>query len=148
MKKFMMMTAHMGVGLLPGPTGTYGSALTVIIYVLLMLIWPPLVWVFLAFTLTWGTYAANIAEQEFGQKDSGHIVIDEAAGQIITLLFAPFSFWALVVSFFMFRLFDIMKPFPIRKTENLPGGIGVMADDIAAGIFAGLAVAIIYMIIY
>ncbi|MBX7220617.1 MAG: phosphatidylglycerophosphatase A [Blastocatellia bacterium] len=91
-----------------------------------------------------GVWAASLAEGFFGKKDPGHVVVDEVAGQLITYLFLPLLpklahiNWGLeawvVIGFFVFRAFDIIKPYPVRRLEALKGGLGIMADDILAGI--------------
>ncbi len=95
-----------------------------------------IVWIlFLFFT---GVWAATVIEKEAG-KDAGIITIDEWCGMWISLLFLPLSpFWIPLMGFVFFRLFDIWKPFPIDKLQNIKGGWGVMLDDVAAGILANL----------
>ena len=75
-------------------------------------------------------------------------MVDEVIGQLIVFLFIPFtSSWYLIAAgFLLFRLFDIWKPYPIDDLQNLPGGIGVCADDMLAGVYAGVCVSIIYAI--
>lgn len=86
-----------------------------------------------------GIPAAAAAEKAFGQKDSGRIVIDELAGFFVAIALLPRTPGNLIAAFLLFRVFDIVKPFPIRLIERrLPGGIGVVADDIAAGIYANI----------
>lgn len=87
-----------------------------------------------------GTWAATRAEKLLGRKDPGAVVIDEVAGQLITFLFVPPGkwLWIIVVGFLAFRLFDIWKPYPIRRLESLGGGLGIMADDVLAGIYAAM----------
>src|SRR5690606_39029888 len=83
-----------------------------------------------------------------GNTDPSEAVIDEVIGQIITFLFIPFGVsWPFVLAgFILFRLFDIFKPYPIRSFEVLPGGLGICADDIVAGIYAGISLAVIYAV--
>jgi phosphatidylglycerophosphatase A len=93
-----------------------------------------------------GIWAASRAERLFGRKDPGAVVIDEVVGQLITFAFVLPIFMGpikLVVGFVLFRAFDIIKPYPIRKLEKLPSGLGIVVDDIAAGFYAGAALAII-----
>ena len=85
-----------------------------------------------------GSAASTAYSREIGQRDPGRIVIDEACGQLIALFQVPGGWAPLAVSFFLFRVLDILKPFPIRRLELLPRGWGIMADDVAAGILAGL----------
>ncbi len=89
-------------------------------------------------------WVSSEAEKLFGRKDPGLIVIDEMAGLLMTLLFIPWSAESVVIGFFVFRLMDIAKPFPIRSIEaKLPGGWGVVGDDILAGIYANLVLRVV-----
>jgi len=85
-----------------------------------------------------GSAASTAYSKDLGQRDPGRIVIDEACGQFIALFQVPGGWAPLAVSFILFRILDILKPFPIRRLERLPRGWGIMADDVAAGIVAGL----------
>jgi phosphatidylglycerophosphatase A len=89
----------------------------------------------LAVTLI-GIPAATIVARESGRKDPGHVVIDEVAGQLIALIAMPLSMGYAIFGLFLFRLFDISKPWPIRRLEKLPEGAGIMLDDVAAGVIA------------
>jgi phosphatidylglycerophosphatase A len=73
-----------------------------------------------------------------GRKDPGLVVVDEVAGQWVSLLFLPFTLGTAVAAFFLFRLMDVLKPWPARDLEHLPGGVGIVADDIMAGVYANL----------
>jgi len=136
-----------GAGLLkPGP-GTYGSISAVLLWYATAHIFHPAP-VALAIgtaiaavvaTLI-GIPAATIVARESGRKDPGHVVIDEVAGQLIALIAIPADWQHAALSLILFRLFDILKPPPIRQFERLPAGTGIMLDDVAAGLFA-LAVA-------
>jgi phosphatidylglycerophosphatase A len=86
-----------------------------------------------------GIWAASQAERLAQRKDPGIVVIDEVAGQMIALLPGPFyvhTWWSIISAFVLFRAFDIWKPYPIRRLEKLESGLGIMADDIVAGIYA------------
>jgi phosphatidylglycerophosphatase A len=93
-----------------------------------------------------GTWAASQTENLSGTKDPSKVVIDEVAGQFIALLTVPFfvepAWWAMILAFVLFRFFDIVKPYPARKLENIKGGLGIMADDLIAGVYAALGVMI------
>lgn len=93
-----------------------------------------------AAALAVGIPAGTRVERESGKKDPGHVVIDEAAGQWTALLFAPADPRYMVAAFLLFRGFDILKPWPARRLEHLPGGSGIMLDDVAAGLYALLTV--------
>ena len=103
-----------------------------------------------------GIWASGRSIPLLGNEDPSQAVVDEVMGQIITFLFVPFIFtwntqlmesWKLLLGgFLLFRLFDIWKPFPIRDLEILPGGLGICADDIVAGVYAGICLAVGYAI--
>jgi phosphatidylglycerophosphatase A len=86
-----------------------------------------------------GTWAATRAEKLMQRKDPSAVVIDEVAGQMIALLSGPFwaqTWWSIFTAFILFRLFDIWKPYPIRRFEALESGLGIMTDDLVAGVYA------------
>jgi phosphatidylglycerophosphatase A len=88
-----------------------------------------------------GIWAASRCESLFNRKDPGAVVIDEVSGQMIALLSASFfvsDAWSIVSAFILFRAFDIWKPYPIRRLEALDSGLGIMADDVAAGLYAAV----------
>lgn len=94
-----------------------------------------------------GVKACSAAEKIFQAKDAQCIVIDEVAGYLIAVLgFSPRAWPVLILGFVLFRLFDIFKPFPLRKLEKLPGGWGVMLDDAVAGVYANVTLHIILAI--
>jgi phosphatidylglycerophosphatase A len=136
-----------GAGLLkPGP-GTYGSISAVLLwYAAAHLLHPapiPLaIGTGIAATIATliGIPAATIVARESGREDPGHVVIDEVAGQLIALIAIPADWQHAALSLILFRIFDILKPPPIRQLERLPAGTGIMLDDVGAGILA-LAVA-------
>jgi phosphatidylglycerophosphatase A len=76
-------------------------------------------------------------------SDPSQVVIDEIIGQIICFLWVPVSIFSLIVGFLMFRFFDIVKPFPVRTCERLPGGLGIVFDDVVAGLYTGLSLSIL-----
>jgi phosphatidylglycerophosphatase A len=94
-----------------------------------------------------GVWAASRTERLSGQKDPGKVVIDEVAGQFIALLAVPFmidpAWWSMILAFILFRFFDIVKPYPARKFESLESGLGIMADDVVAGTYAAIGVAVV-----
>jgi phosphatidylglycerophosphatase A len=155
-----------GVGYLPIMPGTYGSAVGVLIYLTISFIaavgpessaaltQPAWAWLhvavlvsFLLFCLL-GIWSAGRSTELLGNSDPSEAVVDEVIGQLITFLFVPFGIsWPFVVAgFFLFRLFDIWKPYPIDYLQVLPGGIGVCADDILAGVYAGVCLSVIYAV--
>lgn len=91
-----------------------------------------------------GIPAGSIVERESGREDPGHVVIDEVAGQWFALALCPVEIRHALLAFGLFRLFDIVKPWPARQLERLHGGLGIMMDDVAAGIYALLVVVIVH----
>jgi len=83
-----------------------------------------------------GIPASTVVARESGVKDPGFVVIDEVAGQMIPLIIAPLRWKYLLVSLILFRCFDILKPPPLRMLERLPDGVGIMFDDVGAGVYA------------
>lgn len=93
-----------------------------------------------------GAVASSRAEKIFGRKDPGKVTIDEFVGMLIAFLWLPVTWRSVVAVFLLFRLFDIWKPFPADRCERLGGGLGVMADDVVAGIYANVTFRILTML--
>jgi phosphatidylglycerophosphatase A len=128
-----------GLGYLPGPTGTYGSLLGLLLFRALSPLAPQSAMLVLALALTLlAIMAANQAAVLFSNKDPRHVVCDEICGQWISLLYVPLTWKALIAGFLLFRFFDIVKPFPARRLEHLRGGWGIVCDDVMAGIYANI----------
>jgi phosphatidylglycerophosphatase A len=160
-----LSVATCGVGLLPVAPGTWGSLVGVGLYLLARAVGAELLaraagagWggarveaastivvllLLIGVTLA-GVWAASRAESLLGRKDPGAVVIDEVAGQLITFAFVPFKSgaWVVVAGFALFRLFDIWKPYPVRRLEALESGLGIMADDVLAGFYAATLLAL------
>ena len=131
-----------GVGYFPVAPGTAGSAVGIVLVAALGRadLAPLGSWVLLAAAAVSiffvGAWAAGRTEKFFGRTDPGHVVIDEVAGQLITFLARPDASWKwLLAGFVLFRFFDVVKPFPARRAERLPGGWGIMTDDVLAGLY-------------
>ena len=134
------------VGFFPIAPGTAGSLAALALYALVR--WagtPALELVTIVAVSAIGTWAATGTERALARKDPGPVVIDEVLGMLITLAFLPLSPWGIVVGFLIFRLFDVIKPFPAGRLEHLPAGLGIMADDSMAGVYAHLALRIAVM---
>lgn len=127
-------------GYFPIAPGTVGSAVGLLVYGLVWWTQSPLLEVVLIVVLfAAGVWAGTIAERYFGGIDPGPIVLDEVVGMLITLAFIPVGWSGALAGFFLFRLFDVIKPFPAARFEKLHGGLGVMADDAMAAIYANVA---------
>jgi phosphatidylglycerophosphatase A len=142
MKLFSKITAtFFGVGYFPVAPGTLTSAIIVLLYkfFLYRLSWP--VYLLLFFVLfALGTFVSDVYSRRLKKEDPRTVVIDEAAGQFIALFLLSPQWTLCAASFFLFRFFDILKPFPINRVETFPRGFGIMLDDIAAAIFAGILI--------
>jgi phosphatidylglycerophosphatase A len=162
-----LVLATCGVGFIPIAPGTFGSIVGIGLWAIvrggvLALLWPlagrnslnllhisygliaaQLICVVVVTLL--GTWAASRVEKLHGAKDPQKVVVDEVAGQFIALIAVPIQFeswWTIIMAFLLFRFFDIVKPYPASKFENLHGGLGIMADDVVAGIYAAIGVAV------
>jgi len=156
-----LAVATCGVGYFPIAPGTLGSMVGVLLYLavwswlyrvlenqaargrlsLLYIFTPQLaIMLLLIFIVSVvGIWAATRAEKVIQKKDPSIVVIDEVAGQMIALLSGPFwlpTWWSVLTAFILFRAFDIWKPYPIRRLEALESGLGIMADDLLAGVYA------------
>jgi phosphatidylglycerophosphatase A len=127
-------------GYFPIAPGTAGSAAGLLVYLLVWWTGSSIVEVAaIALIFAAGTWAATHAERYFGGIDPGPVVIDEVLGMLITLAFIPAGWTAMVAGFVLFRVFDVIKPFPADRLEKFHGGFGIMADDAMAGVYANLA---------
>jgi phosphatidylglycerophosphatase A len=152
-----------GVGYIPGAPGTYGSAVAVAIYLGISNIVAALpgvsltsggplitagIAVLLGIFCLVGMWASTRSIPLLGNSDAPEAVVDELMGQFITFLFVPFGLgWPFILAgFLLFRIFDIWKPYPIDDLQILSGGLGVCADDIVAGVYAGICLAVGYAV--
>lgn len=127
------------IGYFPVAPGTVGSAAGLLVYALVMLsgsAWTEVAAIVLVFAV--GAWAATISERYFGGIDPGPVVIDEVLGMLVTLAFVPVGVKGAVVGFFVFRVLDVIKPYPANRLERLHGGLGVMADDAAAAVYGNI----------
>lgn len=131
------------VGHAPFASGTFGSLVGLpFVYIISKTTWPVAV-IFTAALILGSVWVAHRAEQQLNAKDPGCIVIDEIAGMCVTMLFVPLTFVTGAAGFFLFRLFDVIKPPPARQMEKiLKGGWGVVMDDVVAGVMANMVLRI------
>jgi phosphatidylglycerophosphatase A len=133
-----LVATGLGSGYSPFAPGTAGSLVGLLLFLpLAKLDWPVQLAATAALTAL-GTLAAGRVAKLVGTPDPGLVVVDEVAGQWITFLALPLTPWTAVAGFLLFRVMDIVKPWPARDLEKLHGGLGIMADDVAAGIYAHL----------
>jgi phosphatidylglycerophosphatase A len=127
-------------GYFPFAPGTVGSAAGLVVYLLVWWTGSSIVEVgLIAALFAAGVWAGTTAERYFGGVDPGPIVLDEVVGMLITLAFIPVGWSGAVAGFFLFRIYDIIKPYPAGRLEALHGGLGVMADDAMAAVYANLS---------
>jgi len=136
-----------GVGYLPIAPGTWGSLAALLLVFTVHWLFPLHETVVLGSLVALLTFPAVVFSTRFsrseGDPDPSKIVIDEILGQMLCLLFVPVSAVSLGAGFFLFRFFDIWKPFPVRNSEKLPGGMGIVCDDLVAGVYAGLCLKVL-----
>lgn len=136
---FIATCAH--VGYAPVAPGTWGSALGLLIYYAVRRQGSsPIELGVIALVFIVGLWAATEAEHHFGGIDPGPVVIDEVIGMLITLALHPVNVWGAIVGFLIFRVLDVLKPWPARRLELLPGGFGVVLDDAMAGVYGNLMI--------
>jgi len=145
MKHFVLILATgFGVGYSPVAAGTLGTLIAIPVYYFLSNISSPIYEITLVGFFFLSVWISESAEIFFGKKDDQRIVIDEIMGFLITMLWVPQTAILIVIGFFLFRFFDILKPFPIRRLEKkLKGGYGVVLDDVMAGVYANIVLQVI-----
>ena len=128
------------LGYVPVAPGTFGSAAGLV--VLAAVRWsgsPALELTVIILLFAVGVWSANAAERHFGGIDPAPVILDEVVGMLITLAFLPVTITGAIVGFLLFRLFDVVKPWPANRLEAVHGGLGVMADDAMAGVYGNVA---------
>jgi phosphatidylglycerophosphatase A len=136
-----LIATFFGIGYLQPGSGTWASVVTIALW------WPashwlPSAWLVpaaitvSALVTLIGIPPSTVVARESGIEDPGFVVIDEVSGQMIALIAVPVNWKYMLAGFILFRSFDIVKPFPLRRLESLPGGTGIMMDDVGAGLYA------------
>ena len=143
MRNFLVKTlsTFFYVGYLPLIPGTFASLVGVAIFYLTRgNFWPMIL--FTASIIILGYAVSGEAEKIFNKKDSKYIVIDEVAGMLLSLMFLPLDIKFVIIAFVLFRLLDILKPYPANRIQELKGSIGIMGDDIVAGLYTNLIMSV------
>ena len=136
------------LGYVPVAPGTFGSAAGLVVFAAVRWSGSPaleLAVIMLLFAV--GVWSANAAERHFGGVDPAPVILDEVVGMLITLAFLPVNITGAVVGFLLFRLFDVVKPWPANRLEAVRGGLGVMADDAMAGVYGNVAMRLLVVVL-
>ena len=138
-----LVATFFGAGRLPLGPGTWASLATVLLWWILASHLSPairllVILLLILISVAVGIPAATLESRGCGQQDPPHVVIDEVAGQLLTLIGCPIAWPALLAGLVLFRLFDIVKPPPIKMLEKLPQGTGIVADDLGAGLYGAI----------
>jgi len=138
----LILATWFGTGLMPRASGTFGTAAAIPLVLIgcLGTGWSSAA---LAVIVASAAWAAHRTCEILGRPDPSEVVIDEVAGFFVTLFMLPLSWRSVVLGFILFRFFDIVKPWPIRRTERLKGGLGIVVDDLLAGVYAHLLLRVI-----
>ncbi|MBI0027901.1 MULTISPECIES: phosphatidylglycerophosphatase A family protein [Gilliamella] len=144
-----LLAVGLGSGMSPIMPGTMGSAMAIPLWLLFNGLQPYLYWVLIVVAFIFGCFLCQKTSDDTHTHDSGHIVWDEFVGMWITLFFIPqISVLWIAMAFFAFRVFDMAKPWPIRWFDKrVPGGFGIMVDDVIAAIFSSVTVYVIALLI-
>lgn len=135
-----------GIGYAPWAPGTFGSLAGLLLWYLVPESPAIQIGAILGLFVV-GVWSGNHAERHFGGTDPSHVVVDEVVGMWITLLFNPVGWQGAVIAFLLFRLFDVIKPYPADRLEALHGGLGVMADDAMAAIYANISLRLLIYVL-
>lgn len=135
-KAALVLSTWFGCGLVPFAPGTLGTIASLPVVLWLGRHPIPHRVLGLAVLTALAVWSSGRSQQLFGKSDPSEVVIDEVAGFVLTLFLLPISWLTVICGFILFRFFDILKPFPIRRSERLKGGLGVVMDDLLAGLYA------------
>jgi phosphatidylglycerophosphatase A len=142
----LIFSSCFGIGLIPGAQGTFGSLAGIPLAIALAHL-SPLAGAYVLFFFTlMAIWASERSSRALGKSDPAEVVIDETAGQLLTLFLLPATGFNLCLGFVLFRLFDILKPYPVRRLEKVGGGAGIVLDDLLAGVYANVCIRVVTLI--
>jgi phosphatidylglycerophosphatase A len=141
---FIAQGAYSGrIPFAPGTAGTIVGVLPVVLLRDAVYCWYALATALVAGI---GVWAAGEADALLGTKDSPTIVIDEIAGFLVSMFLVPFTWWSVIAGFLLFRFFDILKPWPLKRLQDIPGGLGVVLDDLGAGVYTNVTLQAVLLV--
>ncbi|MGQ9646475.1 MAG: phosphatidylglycerophosphatase A family protein [Thermodesulfobacteriota bacterium] len=143
----LLLASGCGAGYVPAAPGTAGTAFAIPIFLVLSLISSPLHELTILAFFFFASWISGEAERFWGRRDHPKIVIDEIMGYLVTMLWVPKTTLFIILGFFLFRFFDVVKPPPIRLLEKVKGGYGVVLDDVLAGVYANVVLQVVQLIV-
>lgn len=144
----LLLSIWFGTGLLPGIPGTFGTAGAIPLYLLIDFLGARYQVLFVLIIIIGAIWSAHRSHNILGRVDPREIVIDEVAGFLLTVIFIPFNWLTLIAGFFLFRFFDILKPPPVKTIEKkVKGGLGIVLDDLLAGVYAHLSLRLLLYVL-
>lgn len=145
----LVLSIFLGAGIVPVAPGTFGTLAALAPVALIKYLGGPSEYIFFIILTSLALWSSHIARKCLAKDDPPEVVIDEAAGFCLSVFLLPFTFLNLCLGFLLFRFFDILKPFPIGLIDKrVKGGLGIVLDDIVAGVFANISMRIILVLIY
>jgi phosphatidylglycerophosphatase A len=141
----LLLASWFFTGLMPKAPGTFGTLAAIPLAIAVNYLGTIYGAFSLVIFISVAVLTSGLSRKLIGREDPPEIVIDEAAGLSVTLFLLPLSWFSLSLGFLLFRLFDIFKPFPIRRLEKIKGGIGIVSDDLLAGVYANLVLRLVLL---
>lgn len=143
----LLLSTWFGTGLLPGAPGTFGTLAALPLVIVINYLGTACAGISLIGVTILAVWSSGVSQKLMGRDDPPEVVIDEVAGFLVTIFLLPLSWLSLALGFALFRAFDILKPFPVRTIDKrVKGGVGIVLDDIMAGIYANLCVRLLLML--
>jgi len=146
-KLALILSSCFGIGLIPVAQGTFGTLAGIPLAMALAHVGPMAAAYLLFFFVLLSIWTSGRSARALEKDDPAEVVIDETAGLLLTLFLLPATGFNLCLGFILFRLFDILKPFPIRRLEKVEGGAGIVLDDLLAGVYGNLCLRLLGLII-
>ena len=144
-KTALILSSWFGTGLIPRMPGTAGTLAAIPMVIVMNRLGQLFGAIFLIIFIFAAVWSSGVTERLLGRDDPSEVVIDEVAGFMLTIYLLPLSWLSIALGFIMFRFFDILKPFPIKRLERIGGGTGMVLDDLVAGVYAGLSINILFV---